>query len=162
MVRSKKISVKQALEKAQNLCAQKEKCIEDIKQKFYQWGINRNDFEPLITKLIEDKFIDEERFTKAFVKEKFRFNKWGKVKIEYALKQKNIPENFIQKGLNEIPLYEYQQVLEKELTKKLNSLKDTDEYTIKSKLVRFAVSKGFENGKVFDMVNSMINKKKDK
>src|SRR6056297_2869218 len=121
MVRSKKISVKQALEKAQNLCAQKEKCIEDIKQKFYQWGINRNDFEPLITKLIEDKFIDEERFTKAFVKEKFRFNKWGKVKIEYALKQKNIPEDYIHKALNQIPLSEYNKVLEKELLKKRKS-----------------------------------------
>ncbi|MDY6801119.1 MAG: regulatory protein RecX [Bacteroidota bacterium] len=162
MAKPKKISTKQALVKAQNLCAQKEKCIEDIKQKFHQWGINKNDFEPLIASLIEDKFIDEERFAKAFVKEKFRFNKWGKIKIEYALKQKNIPESFIQKGMNEISLYEYQQVLETELTKKLNSLKDTDEYTIKSKLVRFAVSRGFENGKVFDTVNSMVNKRKDK
>jgi len=162
MAKPKKIPTKQALEKAQNLCAQKEKCIKDIKQKFYQWGINKNDFEPLITNLIEDKFIDEERFAKAFAKEKFRFNKWGKVKIEFTLKQKNIPEDYIQKGLNEIPLYEYHQVLEKELIKKLKSLKDTDEFTIKSKLVRFAVSRGFENGKVFDMVNSMVNKRKDK
>ncbi|HSH51755.1 MAG TPA: regulatory protein RecX [Bacteroidales bacterium] len=158
----KNTSTKQALEKARYLCAQKEKCIEDIKQKFYQWGINKNDFEPLITSLIEDTFIDEERFAKAFAKEKFRFNKWGKVKIEFALKQKNIPENYIQKGLNEIPLHEYHQVLEKELIKKLKSLKDADEYTIKSKLVRFAISKGFENGKVFDMVNSMINKRTNK
>src|SRR6056297_1998380 len=156
MAKPKKISIKQALEKAENLCAKKEKCIEDIKQKFYRWGINTSDSETLIASLVNDKFIDEARYATAFTKEKFRFNKWGKIKIEYALKQKNIPEDYIHKALNQIPLSEYNKVLEKELLKKRKSIKDTDQYTIKSKLIRFAVSKGFENGKVFDMVNSMI------
>ncbi|MFP4025612.1 MAG: regulatory protein RecX [Thiohalospira sp.] len=161
MTKSKKINKKQALLKAQNICAAQEKCIYDIEQKLYQWGLPKEYFEPLITSLINDRFIDEERYAISYVKEKFRFNKWGKVKIEFSLKQKNIPENYIQKAINEIPLHEYNQLLEKELNKKLKSLKDTDEHTIKSKLVRFAVSKGFENGKVFDMVNSMIKKAHD-
>jgi len=157
MAKQKRIAAKQALEKAQYLCAQKEKCIEDIKHKFYQWGVNKCDFESLINSLIEDKFIDEERYATAFVKEKFKFNQWGKIKIEYALKQKNIAENYIHQALNEIPPEEYNQVLEKELIKKRKSIKDTDEHAIKSKLIRYASSKGFENGKIFDMVNSMIN-----
>ncbi len=161
MTKSKKINKKQALLKAQNLCAAQEKCIYDIEQKFYQWGLPKEYFQPLITNLINDQFIDEERYAISYAKEKFRFNKWGKIKIEFALKQKNIPENYIQKAIKEIPLHEYNQLLEKELKKKLKSLKDTDEYTIKSKLVRFAVSKGFENGKIFDMVNSMIKKAHD-
>ncbi|MFO7844047.1 MAG: regulatory protein RecX [Bacteroidales bacterium] len=156
MAKQKKISIKQALVKAENLCAQKEQCINDIKQKFYRWGINTSDSETLIASLVNDKFIDEARYATAFAKEKFRFNKWGKIKIEYALKQKNIPEDYIHQALNQIPLSEYNTVLEKELLKKRKSIKDTDQYTIKSKLVRFAVSKGFENGKVFDMVNSMF------
>jgi len=161
MAKQKRIAAKQALEKAQYLCAQKEKCIEDIKHKFFQWGVNKIDFEPLINSLLEDKFIDEERYATAFVKEKFKFNQWGKIKIEYALKQKRIPEKFIHQALNEIPSEEYDLVLEKELLKKRKSIKDTDEHTIKSKLIRYASSKGFENGKIFDMVNSMINPLKD-
>ncbi|MFO7827134.1 MAG: RecX family transcriptional regulator [Bacteroidales bacterium] len=156
-----KTSKKKALIKAQNLCAGQEKCIYDIKQKFYQWGVNNDDFDDLIKSLTDDGFINEERYATAFTKEKFRFNKWGKVKIEFALKQKNIPDQFIKNALQEIPLQDYDAVLEKELIKKKKSLKDTDPYVIKTKLVRFAVSKGFENGKIFDMVNSMIEKSKD-
>ncbi|MEE4196558.1 MAG: regulatory protein RecX [Bacteroidales bacterium] len=152
----KKTSVHKALDKAQYLCAQKEKCVEDIKQKLFQWGVNKNDFDSIIERLIEEKFIDEERYAKAYVKEKFTFNKWGKIKIEYALKQKKIPDQYIQYALDDIPENEYTQTLEKELIKKRKSIQDTNEHTIKSKLIRFAVSKGFENGKVFDMVNSMI------
>lgn len=157
----KRTSKKEALIKAQNLCAVQEKCIYDIKQKFHQWGLNNNDFDELITNLTDDDFINEERYAVAFAKEKFRLNKWGKLKIKFALKQKNIPELFIKKALDEIPLQDYDHILEKELIKKQKSLKDTDQYTIKTKLIRYANSKGFENGKIFDMVNSIIEKSKN-
>ncbi|MCK5168790.1 MAG: RecX family transcriptional regulator, partial [Bacteroidales bacterium] len=85
---------------------------------------------------------------------------WGKIKIEYTLKQKNISYEYIKNALDEIPEMEYDKLLENELIKKLKTLKDKDEYTIKSKLVRFATSKGFENGKVFDVVSTIIEKYK--
>lgn len=157
----KQTSKKEALIKAQNICAVQEKCIYDIKQKFYQWGVKNTAFDELITNLTDDGFINEERYAMAFAKEKFRFNKWGRVKIEFALKQKNIPDQFIKKALGEIPPEEYDHTLEKELIKKLKSLKDTDQYTIKTKLIRYAASKGFENGKIFDMVNTIIEKSKN-
>ena len=157
---TKYISKKEATIKAQNICAQQEKCESDIRKKLYDWKANPIDFDEIIKNLINDKFIDEQRYAISFAKEKFRFNKWGKIKIEFALRQKKISSNYILNALSEIDESEYDSVLENELTKKLKTIKDTDEYTIKSKLSRFAISKGFENGKVFDMVSTILNKNK--
>ena len=154
----KTISIKEAIFKAQNLCAGQEKCIFDIRKKLFEWKLPNTDHENIINQLLKDKFIDEQRYALFFAKEKFNFNKWGKIKIEYTLKQKNIPYEYIKNALDEIPEMEYDKLLENELIKKLKTIKDKDEYTIKSKLVRFATSRGFENGKVFDMVSEIIEK----
>ena len=152
------ISIKEAILKAQNLCAGQEKCILDIRKKLYDWKLPANDHDAVIDLLIKDQFINEQRYTLFFAKDKFRFNKWGKIKIEYTLKQKNIPYEYIKYALDKIPEMEYDKLLENELIKKLKTLKDKDEYTIKSKLVRFASSRGFENGKIFAMVSTIIEK----
>ena len=152
------ISIKEAILKAQNLCAGQEKCMLDIRKKLYDWKLPANDHDAVINLLIKDQFINEQRYTLFFAKDKFRFNKWGKIKIEYTLKQKNIPYEYIKNALDEIPEMEYDKLLENELIKKLKTLKDKDEYTIKSKLVRFASSRGFENGKIFAMVSTIIEK----
>lgn len=156
---AKQTSYHSALIKAQNLCANQEKCISDIRTKLYAWKVNPNDHDKILLELQEQKFIDEQRYAISFTKEKFRFSKWGKVKIEYTLRQKNIPTEFISIALEEISESEYDDVLFKELEKKIKSIKDIDEYTIKSKLVRFALSRGFENGKVFDMVSKIVKDK---
>lgn len=158
-MRSKKpISIKEALLRAQNLCAEKEKCESDIRQKLYEWKLPPENHDSIIKSLVKDKFIDEQRYAIFFAKDKFNYNKWGKIKIEYALKHKNIPSDFITVALNGISETDYDKLLENELIKKLKTIKDTDEYTIKSKLVRFATSRGFENGKVFDMISTIIEK----
>lgn len=154
----KPISTKEAIVKAQNLCAEQEKCEFDIRKKLFDWKVPMKDHDSIIESLLEDQFIDEKRYAHFFTKDKFQFNKWGKMKIEYTLKYKNIPSEYIQIALNEIPEIEYENLLKNELIKKLKTLKDKDEYTIKSKLVRFALSRGFENGKVFDMVSTIIKK----
>lgn len=158
----KNISLKDALIKAQNLCAQQEKCESDIRKKLYDWKTLPIEHDKIIDLLKKDKFIDEQRYAISFAKEKFRFNKWGKIKIEFTLKQKNIPSDFINNALNEINELDYDSILENELIKKLKTIKDTDEYTIKTKLIRFALSKGFENGKVFDMVSIILEKEQNK
>lgn len=156
----KRISKKEALVKAQNLCAQQEKCESDIRKKLYDWKVSPSDFDDIINDLLKDKFIDEQRYATSFTKEKIRFNKWGKIKIEYSLNQKNIPHNYIKNALEKINETDYDILLENELLKKLKTIKDTDEYTVKSKLVRYALSKGFENGKVFDIITSILKKQK--
>lgn len=158
MTTTKTISIKVALTKAQNLCAKQEKCISDIRKKLFDWKLPSKDHDAVIDSLLEDKFIDEQRYAVFYVKDKFNYNKWGKIKIEYTLKQKNISSQNIKRALDKIPEPEYDKLLETELIKKIKTLKDSDEYTIKSKLVRFAISRGFENGKVFDIVSSIIEK----
>lgn len=158
----KPISKKEALVKAQNLCAYQEKCESDIRNKLYAWKTNPDDMDDIIEQLKTEQFIDDQRFAITFAKEKFRFNKWGKIKIEYALKQKNISSGFISNAIQEISEKEYDSILMNELNKKYSTLKESDEYTMKSKLIRYALSKGFENGKVFDVVSKIIeNNKKD-
>jgi regulatory protein len=155
----KTITIKVAITKAQNLCAGQEKCISDISKKLFDWKLPSKDHDIVINSLLEDKFIDEQRYAVFYAKDKFNYNKWGKIKIEYALKQKNISSQNIKNALEKIPEAEYDKLLETELIKKINTLKNSDEYTIKSKLVRFATSRGFENGKVFDIVSSIIEKR---
>lgn len=154
-----KISKKEALVKAQNLCARQEKCIFDIRKKLFDWKLNLEDFDDIINDLLKDKYIDEQRYAISFTREKFKFNKWGKIKIEYSLNQKSIPHIYIKKALEEIKETDYNILLENELLKKLKTIKNTDIYTIKSKLTRYALSKGFENGKVFDIITTILNEK---
>jgi len=151
----KKISFEQALLKAQFICSRQEKCEHDIIQKLYDWKVEKSLHHKIIKNLKDQNYINEERYTSCFVKDKLSFNKWGKVKIRYALLQKNISDKEIEKALNEIDEQEYEQILKEELLKKIKSLKESDEYLVKSKLVQFALSKGFENGKVFDMVSEI-------
>jgi len=154
----KSISLKEAIVKAQNICAEQEKCEYDIRKKLYDWKLPLTDHDAIIESLLKDNFIDEKRYAQFYAKDKFYFNKWGKIKIEYTLKQKNISSENINNALAEIPEIDYHNLLENELIKKIKTLKDKDEYTIKSKLIRFAISRGFENGKIFDMVSTIIEK----
>jgi regulatory protein len=144
MYLKKQISAKKALVKAQNLCASQEKCKSDIRKKLYDWNIKPDDIENIIDQLTESKFIDETRYAEYFVRDKFRFNKWGRIKIEFALKQKQIPQEIIRKALSEINETEYCESLKNELIKKHKSIKDTEPYKIKEKLLRFAQSRGYE------------------
>ena len=106
--------------------------------------------------MLDDKYIDEERYALYFTKDKIIHNKWGRIKITYALKQKRIKDEHIKNAFDNFSEIEYENILKNELLKKLKTIKDNDEYTIKSKLLRFATSRGFENGKVFDILSEII------
>ena len=138
---------KKALNKLMSLCSTKEKCIVEIKQKLINWQLDNIDIEEVIDFLKENNFINEERYTNAFVHDKFRFNKWGKIKIKYALKQKNISEHLINNALKTIDETDYFNTITEELNKKNKTIKDTK--NIKSKLMRFAQSRGFEADLIF-------------
>ncbi len=152
----KTISIKGAISKAQYLCAEKEKCIYDIRVKLYDWKLPDVDHDAVIEQLVKEKFIDEKRYALYYTKDKIVHNKWGRIKIAFALKQKKIKDEFIKNAFDNFSEIEYENILKKELHKKMNTIKDKDEYTIKSKLLRFAASRGFENGKVFDIISEII------
>ena len=145
-----------ALKKAQFLCAKQEKCRADIRQKLYEWKVDAKDHSWIIEKLEKEKFIDEYRFAGFYVRDKFKFNKWGKIKIEFELKARQIPAEIIKESLDAIDEDQYRETCEILMTQKLNSLKGEDPYKIREKLVRFAQSKGFEADLVFSLSEKII------
>lgn len=145
-----------ALGKAQNFCSKQETCISGIMKKLDQWGINPAFYEKIIKDLKEEKFIDETRYASLFVKEKFRFNQWGIIKIRHAMKAKQIPEYIINEAINEISDDEYLKTLEIIMTQILRNIKTGNKFEQKGKLYRHAASKGYENDKIMQVINSIL------
>jgi len=156
MTKINQITPKQALARIQKICSNQEKCSFDVRRKLFDWGFENMAIEKIINSLIDDKFVDDNRFAKSFVREKFRFNNWGRIKITYALKQKRIPESTINLSLEEIEEEEYLHVLETELIKKKKSIKAKNQFDLKGKLLRFGQSKGFEFECVMRIIERLI------
>jgi len=138
-----------AFDKAALLCSKAEKCSSEVFEKLRLWGLSIEESEPVVEKLIDEKFIDNERFARAFVKDKFRFNHWGKQKIAYMLRTKNISPEILELAFEEIEDDGYLDELRKLLTDKEKSIKAIDKYDKRNKLMRFALGRGFESGKVY-------------
>jgi len=133
---------KEMLSYAMHLCGRAEMCREDIREKLLRWNLEAEKIDQIIQILEKENFINEERYTGFFIRDKLKFNKWGKIKIRYSLKMKKIPESIINSGLDNIDEVEYLDFLRTELSKKpeFRSKKKNDI----AKLVRFAQSRGFE------------------
>jgi regulatory protein len=144
-----------ALSKAMALCAGREMCINDIQQKLNSWGIGNNDTGKIINQLIKEKFIDEKRYAFAFVKDKFRYNKWGKVKIASSLRIKKIPDEIITISLDTIDNEEYLEIIKTIIANHRRSVKSKNNYDLKGKLLRFGLSKGFESHLLYDLLNDL-------
>ncbi len=142
----------QALSKAMALCSKSEKCVSDIQQKLNDWGVEPADAQKIIKTLIAEKFIDEERYVRFFVRDKFVFNQWGKVKIAFMLKSKKVPAALVGEALRGIDDEAYLDLLVKLLEDKSKKTKFVNEYDRKGKLVRFAQSRGFE----FDTIEKAL------
>lgn len=147
----------EALAKMSMLCAESEKCKNDIADKLKQHGISSEDITSILTYLETERFIDEARYSKFFAKDKYKFAKWGRKKIEYALKMKRIPSDYIKDALEEIPDDAYEETMMAALTSKLKSIKFQNRYDAKAKLFRFAASRGYESGVALDMIEKILN-----
>ena len=134
----------EAISRLQKICSQQEKCLHDINKKLIEWKIPVRQAKNILEKLLNDKFVDELRYSKSFVRDKFKFNEWGKIKLTHALRQKKIDERIIQDALAEIDETEYHSSVIKMMRKKMKTLKDKDMIVIKVKLIKFVQSKGFE------------------
>ncbi|OQX99017.1 MAG: hypothetical protein B6I20_10420 [Bacteroidetes bacterium 4572_117] len=153
---NKQITTHEALVKAQNICAKQEKCKADIRKKLYEWKILPEEIEKIINELLENKFIDEKRYAGFYVKDKYKLSKWGRIKIEFSLRQKQIEASIIANALNEINEDEYIEILRAELKKKLKSLKNDEKHKVKEKLLRFAQSRGYEIELSITMVEELL------
>lgn len=134
----------EAYQKLSALCAMSEQCCHDVQQKLKQWEVAEDMAERIVAKLVKEKFIDEERYARAFVRDKFRYNHWGRVKIEHELKLKRIASRHIEQGLEELKEEDNLETLRQLIEKKRPSVKGKNEYEIKVKLIRFALGRGFE------------------
>ncbi len=140
-----KLTPQQALPRLKQYCAYQERCHQEVKEKLYSYGIFNIDAEEIIGKLIEENYLNEERFAIHFAGGKFRIKQWGKVKIKYELKQKNVSDYCIQKALKAIDDTDYKKVLYKMASQKLKTLKSEKNIFIKKrKLQDHLLMKGFE------------------
>lgn len=148
---------RQAKLKAESYCAYQERAQQEVRDKLYEWGQHQNDVENIISQLIEDNFLNEERFAKAYVLGKFRMKGWGKIKIKMHLKSKRISEPLIRIALKEIDLDEYEQKLSDTINRKI--IKPLEKLTMaeRAKLIRFLQSKGFENDLIFKKTDGGSN-----
>jgi regulatory protein len=152
---SENILYKTALSKTMALCSRREYCINDILLKLQTWGVNDNNCEKIIMTLRKDNFINEKRYSEAFVRDKFNYNKWGKVKIAAYLKIKNISSEIIKNALNSIDNELYKDTLREIIFSHRRSIKAKNQYDLKGKLLRFGLSKGFESNLLYDILNDL-------
>lgn len=140
------------------LCAQSEHCQYEMVEKMRKWELSEEAQARVMAKLVAERYVDDERYARAFVKDKVRYNKWGRRKVEQALWQKRIDEDIRQRILDEIDDEEYLNVLRPLLKQKRRSTKATSDYELNRKLMRFALSRGFS----FDLIRQCIDVEDDK
>lgn len=148
-------SKEQALQKAKQYCAYQERCHSEVKAKLYDMGLYKKDVEELISNLIEADYLNEERFAIQFAGGKFRIKQWGRVKINYTLKQKQVSEYCIKRALSAIDENDYEKTARKLFEQKLRTVKtDKNIFSKKRKVQDHLIQKGYE----FDLVRELVAK----
>lgn len=156
------ISPEQALSRAASLCVKCEQCSPDILQKFLRWGLTRSTAQSLIDKLISERYIDDERFARAYVHDKLSFSGWGRRKISQALWAKRLPSSVISEAIDKIDEAEYVSVARRVVQSKLRSANlDLSEYDNRVKLLRHAMQRGFESSVVIPIIRSLQESQSD-
>lgn len=135
------------------LCAQAEHCEQEMRDKMKRWELDEAAQTRVIDRLVRERYIDDERYARAFVKDKIRYNKWGRRKVQQGLWTKRISPDIQQRVLDEIDEREYLDVLRPLLKQKRKSTKAASDYELNQKLVRFALSRGFG----FDIIRQCLD-----
>lgn len=152
---SENLLYKTALSKAMALCSRRELCACDISSKLESWGVGNNDSGKIIIELTKENFINEERYARAFVRDKFHYNKWGKLKITSHLRVKKIPGNILKEALDSIDNETYVKTLNDLIISHKRTIKSKNKYDLKAKLLRYGLSKGFESHLLYEILNAI-------
>lgn len=150
------VNYRQALTKAMAMCSQSERCSYDVAAKLRLWELSEQEISKAIDYLIKERFLNEERFVDFYVSDKLRFNKWGKIKLTYMLRQKQIPGELIRSALNRIDDDFYKKILSDLLQSKIKSVKGDTGFERKGKLAVFAQNHGFEAELAFYIAGQLI------
>lgn len=159
IVAMKIVTPQEAKQKIQRYCAYQERSHQEVRHKLYAFGLHRGDIEEILTDLITDGFLNEERFARAFAGGKFRMKKWGRIKISHALEGKGVSANCIRTGLKEIEDSDYLNVLRDMLKEKCGSLQEENLYLLRDRVSKYAIQKGYEPELVWKELNNLLPKK---
>ena len=147
-------SAQQALSSLMRLCARAERSSGDAKRLMATWGVAEGEREGVLQQLIKERFIDDERYAEAFVRDKYRFNKWGRIKITQGLRMKGIDSETISNAMEAIDETEYLNILHDLIKAKRKSTRGKNDYEINGKLVRFAIGRGFEYSAIHQCIGT--------
>lgn len=142
----KQLSKEQALQKLKHYCGYQDRSHSEVKEKLYSLGVWKKDHDEIMAALIEENYLNEERFALAFARGKFRMKQWGRVKIKYELKQRQVSEYSIKKALKQIDEEEYMTSLKKLAEDRYASLKGEQYLVRKKKTIDYLMQKGYETG----------------
>ena len=143
MAIKKEMTGQQAYQKLTDLCARSEHCQQEMLEKMRQWGVSEEEQAQVMERLIKERYVDDERFARAFIYDKIRYSKWGRRKVEQALWLKHIDDSISKPLLDKVDDEEYLNILRPMLKQKRKSTKANSEYELTMKLIRFAMGRGF-------------------
>jgi regulatory protein len=152
----KRFTPSEALSKIYKYCAYQERSHHEVKKKLFDYGLHSDEVDQILSKLITDGFVNEERFAKAFAGGKFRMKKWGRVKIEKELNALGLSRNCISRGMKEIVDDDYQKTLRQLLEKKNNLLNEANSFVRKDKLAKYAIGRGYEPDLVWRTIKEIL------
>ena len=154
---NREIIAKEAYSKMAQLCSRSEQCSADIRRKMITYDLVNEVVEEIIEKLKKEKFLDDQRYVKSYISDKFRLNKWGKIKMKYYLKMKGLPESLIQSELDEIDEEKYKTALINTMKEKAKSVKNKSKFEKMSQIIRFAQNRGFEPEIIHRYINLVVD-----
>ncbi len=151
-----KLTPELAHHKIKNWCAYQERSQHETRQKLYEYGLFSNDVEQLIVKLIEENFLNEERFAFAFVSGKFNIKQWGKIKIKIELRKHKVGDYLIKKALQSIDENNYIKTLNKVIEKKIKLTPEKNKQKLFYKIFQYALSRGFESDIIAEQLKPLL------
>lgn len=157
MQKEQSLTLDLATAKIEAYCSKAEHCTSEVVTKLKSWNINERQIAEIVARLCKEKYINDLRYSRCYVKDKFRYNHWGRIKITRALRVKNINEDDIKDAIEELDQQEYETTLKRLLAQKRKSIKASSDYERNGKLVRFALGRGFE----MSIINKYLNLDED-
>lgn len=152
-------TVKDALHKIENYCAYQERCHEEVINKLRSMKMDSDEIDVIITRLISDNFLNEERYACSFARGKHRIKHWGKIRITNELKSRKINQTLITIALKEITTEEYEDTFHNLTEKHWDSISETNSLKKRKKFCDYILRRGFESNLVYDKVKELENKK---
>ena len=152
--KEKSYTDKEALTKIGAFCSYQERTQQEVRDKLYGYGLNKDAVEVIIVKLIQENFLNEERFAKAYAGGKFRIKNWGRRKIQEGLKNKQISDYCIRQAMKEISDADYTKTLVMLIEKRGLNEREKNDYKRKYKIAQYVIGKGFEPEFVWELINN--------